>query len=52
MPVPLLDGSMGNELAGGEIIQGAETAGEFVGAQATVAVERADELDGVALGLQ
>lgn len=63
MPVPLgtlltsisvlsLDGSGGNELASGEVIEGAEAAGELVGAQAAVAVERTYKLDGVALGLQ
>jgi hypothetical protein len=34
-----LDGSGGNQLAGGEVIEGAEAASEFVGAQAAVAVE-------------
>lgn len=63
LPVPLgsllssisvlsLDGKWGDEFAGGEIIEGAEAAGEFDGAQAAVAVERACKLDGVALGLQ
>ena len=63
LPVPLgslltsisvlsLDGKWRDELAGGEVIEGAEAAGELDGAQAAVAVERAYELDGVALGLQ
>ena len=47
-----VDGSGGNELAGGEVIEGAEAAGELVGAQAAVAVERTYKLDGVAVGLQ
>jgi hypothetical protein len=41
-----------NEFAGGEIIEGAEAAGELVGAQAALAVERAHKFHGVALGLQ
>ncbi len=39
-----------DELAGGEIIEGAEAAAKFGVAQAAVAVERAYKLDGVALG--
>ena len=41
-----------DELAGGEIIEGAEAAGELVGAQAAVAVEAAYKFHGVALCLQ
>jgi hypothetical protein len=63
MPVPLgalltsisvlsLDRSGRNELAGGEVIEGAEAAGELVGAQAAVAVERAHKFFRVALGLE
>jgi len=44
-----LDGKWRDELAGGQIIQGAEAAAEFNVAQAAVAVERAYKLDGVAL---
>jgi len=40
-----------DELAGGEVIEGAETAGEFVGAQAAVTIKRAYKLDGGKLGL-
>src|SRR6266851_1188910 len=40
-----------DELAGGEIIEGAEAAAKFGVAQAAVAVERAYKLDGVALCL-
>jgi hypothetical protein len=40
-----------DELAGGEVIEGAEAAGELVGAQAAVAVEPAEKLFGGALGL-
>src|SRR5260370_19642382 len=58
MPVPLLlsvsglslDGKWRDELAGGEIIEGAEATAKFGVAQAAVAVERAYKLDGVALG--
>ncbi len=39
------------ELAGGEVIQGAEAAAQFVGAQAAVAVEGAYKFHGVALRL-
>src|SRR5260370_37112152 len=49
MPVPLLAGKWRLELAGGEVIEGAEAAAELVGAQAAVAVERAYKLDGGAL---
>src|SRR5260370_36011854 len=52
MPVPLLAGNWRDELAGGQIVQGAEAAAELVGAQAAVAVERTYKLDGVAVGLQ
>jgi len=60
MPVPVLlsipglslDGKWRDELAGGEVIEGAEAAGELDGAQAAVAVEQAYKLDGVALCLQ
>src|SRR5260370_8841321 len=52
MRVPLLAGKWRNELAGGQIVQGAEAAAELVGAQAAVAVERTYKLDGVAVGLQ
>src|SRR5260370_34590402 len=59
MPVPLLlsvsglslDGKWRDELAGGEVIEGAEAAAKFGVAQAAVAVEGAYTLDGVALGL-
>ena len=51
LPVPLLAGSGGNELAGGEVIEGAEAAAKFGVAQAAVAVERAHKLDGGALRL-
>jgi len=47
-----LDGNGGNELAGGEVIEGAEAAAKFGVAQAAVAVERAYKFHGVALGLQ
>jgi len=40
-----------DELAGGEVIEGAEAAGELVGAQAAVAVEPAEKLFVGALGL-
>ena len=50
MPVRLPAGKRGNELAGGEIVQGAEAAGELVKAQAAVAVEPAEKLFG-GLGL-
>src|SRR5260370_23526209 len=52
MPVPLLAGNWRDELAGGQIVQGAQAAAELVGAQAAVAVERTYKLDGVAVGLQ
>src|SRR5258708_17715549 len=52
MPVPLLAGKWRNELPGSQFIEGAEAAGELVGAQAAVAVERTYKLDGVAVGLQ
>src|SRR5260370_7585150 len=51
MPVPLLAGKWRDELAGGEVVEGAEAAGELVKAQAAVGVERAYKLDGVALRL-
>src|SRR6266851_10021476 len=51
MPVPLLAGKWGDELAGGELIQGAEAAGEFGVAQAALAVERSEKLFGGALPL-
>ena len=41
-----MTGKWRDELAGGEIIQGAEAAGELVGAQAAVAVEPAQKLLG------
>ncbi len=41
-----------DELAGGQIIQGAEAAAKFGVAQAAVAVERAYKFHGVALCLQ
>jgi len=41
-----------NELPGGQFIEGAEAAGEVVGTQAPLAVERAYKLDGVAVCLQ
>ena len=50
MPVPLLARKQRNELAGGEIVEGAEVAGELVKAQAAVAVEPAEKLFG-GLGL-
>jgi len=50
MPVPLLARKQRNELAGGEIVEGAEAAGELVKAQAAVAVEPAEKLFG-GLGL-
>ena len=46
-----LPGLRRDELAGGEIIEGAEAAAEFGVAQAAVAVEGAYKLDGVALRL-
>jgi hypothetical protein len=45
------DGKWRDELAGGEVIEGAEAAAEFGVAQAAVAVEGAYKLDGVALRL-
>jgi hypothetical protein len=42
----------GNQFTGGEVIEGAEAAGELVGAQAAVAVERAYKFHGVAVRLQ
>jgi hypothetical protein len=47
-----LPGLWRDELAGGEVIEGAEAAAQLDVAQAAVAVERAYKLDGVALGLQ
>jgi hypothetical protein len=47
-----LTGKWRDELARGQIVQGAEATGELVGAQAAVAVERAHKFDGVAVGLQ
>jgi hypothetical protein len=47
-----LTGKSRDQLAGGEVVEGAEAAGQLVGAQAAVAVERARELDGVAFCLQ
>ncbi len=44
-----LDGKWRDELAGGEVIEGAEAAAKFDVAQAAVAVERAYKLDGGAL---
>jgi len=44
-------GQWRDELAGGEVIEGAEAGGQLVKAQAAVAVERAYKLDGVALRL-
>ncbi len=46
-----LPGLWRDELAGGEVIEGAEAAAQLDVAQAAVAVERAYKLDGVALGL-
>jgi len=46
-----LDGKRRDELAGGQIIEGAEAAAQLIGAQAAVAVERAYKLDGGTLGL-
>jgi hypothetical protein len=62
LPVPLgsllifisvlsLDGSGGNELAGGQIIEGAEAAGELIVAQAVLAIERSQKLFGGAFPL-
>ena len=49
LPVPLLAGKWRDELAGGEVVQGAEAAAKFGVAQAAVAVERAYVLLGRAL---
>jgi hypothetical protein len=50
--VPLRGGKWWDELACGEVVEGAEAAGELVGAQAAVAVEGAHKFDGVAVRLQ
>jgi hypothetical protein len=42
--VPLRGGKRGNELAGGEVIEGAETAAQFGGVQSPLAKEPAEKL--------
>jgi len=47
-----LTGKWGDELAGGQVVQGAEAAAQFGVAQAPLAIQPAYKLDGGALRLQ